>query len=215
MEIATSPFVIDGAIGSVCSALGSKTITEMVLSHSSFSATRFPRSRNASLKELVRWWRKASGKYSRINAQLQQTDLPDATRRRLTGVASRALHIQWVTGNAEKAEASFFKINTEGTPLDDIEELLLRNRQRPIAISARAVIRAGKGHRYWSAFPPETAAKIEDGVRPTSDFVRAGSQAPGQNARFATWRVKRCANRPSGPDRFHAHRQSRSARQAG
>jgi hypothetical protein len=101
------------------------------------------------------------GKYAQVNTQLQQPDLPDETRRRLTGVASRALHIQWVSGNAEKAEASFFKINTEGTPLDDVEELLLRNRRRPIAIGARAVIRAGKGHRYWSAFPVEIAQRIE------------------------------------------------------
>lgn len=102
------------------------------------------------------------GSYARINAQLQQPDLPDEVRRRLAALASRALHIQWVSGNAEKAEASFFKINTEGTPLDDLEELLLRNRRRPIPIAARAVIRAGKGHRYWSAFPPSAASKIEE-----------------------------------------------------
>jgi len=102
------------------------------------------------------------GKYARISAQLQQPGLPDDARRKLTGVASRALPIQWVSGDAEKAESSFFKINTEGTPLDDIEELLLRNRQRPIAIAARAVIRAGKGHKYWSAFSPEVADRIEE-----------------------------------------------------
>lgn len=101
------------------------------------------------------------GTYANVNAQLLQKDLPDEARRRLTALVSRALHIQWVSGNAEKAEASFFKINTEGTPLDDIEELLLRNRRKPIAIAARAVIRAGKGHRYWSAFPSERASQIE------------------------------------------------------
>lgn len=102
------------------------------------------------------------GKFATVNAQLMQTDLPDEVRIRLIALASRALHIQWVSGNAEKAEASFFKINTEGTPLDDIEELLLRNRRRPIAIAARAVIRAGKGHKYWSAFPPKAAQGIEN-----------------------------------------------------
>lgn len=101
------------------------------------------------------------GKYARVVTQLNQPNLPEDDRRRLAGVASRALHIQWVSGNAEKAEASFFKINTEGTPLDDVEELLLRNRRRPIAIAARAVIRAGKGHRYWSAFPEAIAEQIE------------------------------------------------------
>ncbi|MEA2329680.1 MAG: hypothetical protein QOE68_4639 [Thermoanaerobaculia bacterium] len=102
------------------------------------------------------------GKYAQINARLHQHDIPDDERRRWTALASRALHIQWVSGNAEKAESSFFKINTEGTPLDDIEELLLRNRRRPIAIAARAVIRAGKGNRYWSQFHEATTKKIED-----------------------------------------------------
>jgi hypothetical protein len=100
-------------------------------------------------------------KYAQINARLQQHDVPDDERRRWTALASRALHIQWVSGNAEKAESSFFKINTEGTPLDDIEELLLRNRRRPIAIASRAVIRAGKGNRYWSQFPDEVSKAIE------------------------------------------------------
>jgi hypothetical protein len=101
------------------------------------------------------------GKYAHINARMQQPDIPDDERRRGTALASRALHIQWVSGNAGKAEESFFKINTEGTPLDGVEELLLRNRRRPIAIAARAVIRAGKGHRYWSAFPSQAARTIE------------------------------------------------------
>lgn len=101
------------------------------------------------------------GKYADVNAKLHQSVLPEEERKKLAGIASRAFHIQWVGGNAEKAEASFFKINTEGTPLDDIEELLLRNRRRPVAIAARAVIRAGKGHRYWSSFPPDAAQSIE------------------------------------------------------
>ena len=40
--------------------------------------------------------------------------------------------------------------------------MLLRNRRKPISIAARAVIRAGKGHRYWSAFNPEKAQEIEN-----------------------------------------------------
>lgn len=102
------------------------------------------------------------GKYAHMNARLQQSDVPDDERRKGTAIAARALPIQWVSGNAEKAEESFFKINTEGTPLDNIEELLLRNRHRPIAIAARAVIRAGKGHRYWSGFGAREAAEIEE-----------------------------------------------------
>lgn len=101
------------------------------------------------------------GTFKHIQARLEQSDLPAEERRRASTVVSRALQIQWVTGNADKAESSFFRINTEGTPLDEIEELLLRSRHRPIPICARAVIRAGKGHRYWSSFEPVRVKKIE------------------------------------------------------
>jgi hypothetical protein len=63
------------------------------------------------------------------------------------------------------AETSFFKINSQGTPLDDTEELLLRNRKKPIAIGARAILRAGSGHKYWSAFSSEAQAAIETAAK--------------------------------------------------
>lgn len=74
---------------------------------------------------------------------------------------TRSLPIQWIQGNAEKAEISFFKINTHGTALDEVEERLLRNRRKPGAIAARAVVRAGRGHRYWSAFDTQMRQHIE------------------------------------------------------
>ncbi|MEV5054875.1 DUF262 domain-containing protein [Agrobacterium radiobacter] len=74
---------------------------------------------------------------------------------------TRGLNLQWVQGTASVAESSFFKINSQGTPLDDTEELLLRNRKKPIAIGARAVVRSGSGHKYWSAFSPERQRDIE------------------------------------------------------
>lgn len=84
-----------------------------------------------------------------------------AEKKRLNTVVTRGLSIQWVRGDADKAESSFFQINTKGTPLDEVEELLLKSRFKPVAIAARAVIRAGKGHRYWSRFDSATAAQIE------------------------------------------------------
>lgn len=97
------------------------------------------------------------GTYQHYKAKIQNSDFDAKTQLILT----RALPVQWVNGDANKAESSFFKINSQGTPLDDIEEALLKYRQRPIAISARAIIRAGKGNKYWSAFIPEKASRIE------------------------------------------------------
>lgn len=92
------------------------------------------------------------------------SDDNDATaeqRKVLNILTSRGLPVQWVEGDTDKAETSFFNINMKGTPLDEIEELLLRNRKKPIPIAARAIIRAGRGHRYWSCFEKEKAEKIE------------------------------------------------------
>ena len=105
------------------------------------------------------------GSYKHVQMQLAQPDLAIEEKKRLNAVISRALPIQWVNGNADKAEAAFFKINTEGTPLDEIEELLLKTRHKPISIASRAIIRAGTGHKYWSAFPQQAATTIEEKAR--------------------------------------------------
>lgn len=102
------------------------------------------------------------GSYKRLEQQNEQQDLEPSERKRVSRIISRGLQVQWVKGDADKAEQSFFKINTQGTPLDPIEELLLKNRNKPIPISARAVIRAGTGHKYWSYFEDGNKTKIVD-----------------------------------------------------
>jgi len=76
-------------------------------------------------------------------------------------IFTRSIDVQWIQGSQEVAESSFFKINTQGTPLDKTEELLLRYRHTPYSIAARAIVRAGGGHKYWSKFEPEVQLEIE------------------------------------------------------
>lgn len=76
-------------------------------------------------------------------------------------IFTRAVNVQWIQGSQEVAEVSFFKINTQGTPLDPVEELLLRNRRKSYAIGARSIIRAGTGHKYWSQFEGHVQSEIE------------------------------------------------------
>lgn len=101
------------------------------------------------------------GSYKQLKLKNEKQDLPAEERKSISKIISRGLQVQWVKGDADKAEHSFFKINTQGTPLDQIEELLLKNRNKPIPIAARAVIRAGTGHKYWSSFSKDNADKIE------------------------------------------------------
>lgn len=102
------------------------------------------------------------GRFSTLKALVgtPKADSPVQTRR-AGALFTRPLTLQWVVGNADVAETSFFKINSQGTPLDVVEGMLIRNRRKPIAISARAILRAGSGHRYWSSFPEASKREIE------------------------------------------------------
>src|SRR5690606_587712 len=62
---------------------------------------------------------------------------------------------------ATKAETSFFKINQLAAPINETELTILESRHRPNALAARAIIRAGTGHKYWSKFDEDKRAEIE------------------------------------------------------
>lgn len=111
------------------------------------------------------------GSWQHFQSRMTAEDQTDIEKIRTNTVASRGLAIQWVNGNAEKAERSFFHINTKGTPLDDLEELLLNNRKKPVAIAARAVIRSGMGHKYWSQFQEDKRLKIEEAAVKIHDIL--------------------------------------------
>ncbi len=100
------------------------------------------------------------GRFSTLRSLVESKE-NDLASRRAKRLFTRTLTLQWVQGNADVAETSFFKINSQGTPLDETEEMLIRNRRKPIAISARAILRAGTGHKYWSGFSEQTRSEIE------------------------------------------------------
>lgn len=71
-----------------------------------------------------------------------------------------ALQLQWVEGDANKAEDSFLKINQSATKISVAELELIKNREKAYAIAARAIVRAGKGYQYWSEFSISGQKKI-------------------------------------------------------
>lgn len=106
---------------------------------------------------------KSVGRAAQLKDLVAQAGVDGEVRmRRANRMVTRAITLQWIQGNPEQAETSFFKINSQGTPLDDTEEMLIRNRKKPIAIGARAILRSGTGHQYWSAFSPEKQGRIEE-----------------------------------------------------
>lgn len=84
---------------------------------------------------------------------------PDIVKR-ARALGSRALNLQWVRGNAAKAEDSFTRINQKAAMITPQELELIQGRRKPTTISARAIIRKGTGHQYWSAFGDEQQATI-------------------------------------------------------
>jgi hypothetical protein len=76
-------------------------------------------------------------------------------------LAALAIQLQWVEGDASKAENSFFKINQQAAPIDKTELKLLESRKKPNSIAARAIIRSGKDHKYWSSFVDEIQQQIQ------------------------------------------------------
>lgn len=104
------------------------------------------------------------GPYKTLHAAMidPESSSDEVLKKRARNLATRSLSVQWVEGDAEKAETSFFKINTQGTPLHKTEERLLRERRNPVAIAARSIVRAGTGHKYWSRFDQETKKQIEE-----------------------------------------------------
>lgn len=103
------------------------------------------------------------GDYQKSTRLPEDADPELLKRARKLGYLS--IQLQWVSGGAEKAEASFFKINQQATPIDDTEIELLKARHKPHAVSARAIIRAGTGHKYWSQFPAQKQEEIESTAR--------------------------------------------------
>lgn len=106
---------------------------------------------------------KSVGRADQLNNLVSQVEAQEEVQvRRANRLVTRAITLQWIQGNPEQAETSFFKINSQGTPLDDTEEMLIRNRKKPIAIGARGILRSGTGHQYWSYFSPKNQAAIRD-----------------------------------------------------
>ena len=73
-----------------------------------------------------------------------------------------AIQLQWVEGDARKAESSFFKINQQAAPLNKTELKLIKSRRKPNSIAARAIIRSGKGNKYWSLFPNLIQVQVQE-----------------------------------------------------
>lgn len=80
---------------------------------------------------------------------------------RAKNLGAYSIQVQWVDGDAKKAERSFFKINQQASKIDPTELKILQSRKKANCIAARAIIRGGQGHKYWSDFSAENQFDIQ------------------------------------------------------
>jgi hypothetical protein len=117
---------------------------------------------------------------SGIAMDLALTDDP-VKRRRAGAITTIPLPIQTVDGDTQLAEESFYRINSSAVEIDPTELDVIRARNKPNAIATRAIIFAGKGHRYWQQLP--NAAEIEKKANDVhkllfGDLGEIGPQSP-------------------------------------
>lgn len=103
------------------------------------------------------------GTYSQLKQYALKPDAaPDElSLRRGRNMGAFTITLQWVDGDATTAENSFFKINQSASRIEETELALIKARKKPNAIAARALIRAGTGHKYWSSFDQGIKSGIE------------------------------------------------------
>lgn len=81
-------------------------------------------------------------------------------QRRGRAISAMSIHIQTVDGDTALAEESFYRINSSAVAIDETELDVIRARRKPNALATRALISAGKGHKYWEDLP--NSANIEE-----------------------------------------------------
>jgi len=116
--------------------------------------------------------RKRIGTYEDYKLALTNPDkVTSGIIQKAKNLAAMAVQLQWVEGDVRKAETSFFKINQQAAPIDPTELKLLKSRKKPNCIAARAIIRSGKGHKYWSQFSHENQDEIQKLAEEINDIL--------------------------------------------
>ncbi|BAY14835.1 hypothetical protein NIES21_06190 [Anabaenopsis circularis NIES-21] len=103
------------------------------------------------------------GSYQDYELSTQHLDTIDQkTLERTRNLGFLGIQLQWVGGDASKAADSFFNINQKAAPISQTEMRLLKARKKPNGVAARAIMRSGSGHKYWSEFSKDKQDKIEN-----------------------------------------------------
>ncbi|MFJ9792678.1 HNH endonuclease family protein [Streptomyces globosus] len=165
-------FVIDGAHR--LSALAAWVQDDYGDKHTSmrFFDNVIPNEQKKAAEATRRLIQESVGAYADLGLALRNTDTTPKEKLQLArNLSAFAIHLQWVNGEAEKAESSFFRINQQATPIDPTELEMIKARRKPNALATRAFIRVGTGHKYWSSFDESIQSEIETLAKDVYDLI--------------------------------------------
>jgi hypothetical protein len=165
-------FVIDGAhrvsafVAWVNDDYGDKEISR------AFFNNRIPEDQIKAAQQTRTLIESQVGSYNDLKRAAQNQTVADPSQLRFAqNLAASSIGVQWVVGDATTAERSFFKINQEPTPIDQTELTMIKERRKPQALATRALMHAGTGHNYWSAFDPVVQREITELAREIYDAL--------------------------------------------
>lgn len=165
-------FVIDGAHR--LSALAAWVQDDYGDKHTSmrFFDNVIPNEQKKAAEATRKLIQESVGSYADLGLALRNSDTTPKEKLQLArNLGAFAIHLQWVNGEAEKAESSFFRINQQATPIDPTELEMIKARHKPNALATRAFIRAGTGHKYWSSFEESIQTEIETLAKDVYDLI--------------------------------------------
>ncbi|HVX47901.1 MAG TPA: DUF262 domain-containing protein [Candidatus Saccharimonadales bacterium] len=167
-------FVIDGAHRlSAIAAWVNDDYGDGKISRSFFSSS-LPNEQIEQAERTRRAIRKQIGSFAEFelattSPEKVNTEIVERSR----GLAAQAIQVQWVGGDAAKAEESFFKINQEAVAINKTELQLLKSRKKPDGIASRAISRSGTGHKYWATFTTKNQSSVEEISKEIHDILFA------------------------------------------
>lgn len=155
-ETSGSIFVIDGAhrlsalVGWVHDDYGDKGIS------TPFFDGRILEEQREAAEETRDIISKTIGSY----VEIKHGNLTPERARFASKVAAGGVTLQWVRGDATQAYRSFHTINTEQTPIGELERRYIRDRRGPNAMAAKALVSAGTGQFGRSSFSEVNKAEV-------------------------------------------------------
>jgi len=103
------------------------------------------------------------GSYKDVRAETEHPGSDPRHTVRARSLGNAKIPLLWVPGNdSKRAERAFLTINQSAVEIDPTEFAILNSRNKPNAITARAIVRNAGGHKYWKDFSDSGKKQVED-----------------------------------------------------